>query len=275
MSGLVTRPDPFARASNLPTPKPPAGMVNRERQRAAAARLFAELGPDISMWRIRTAAGVSHGNGAGAYQTRDEVLGDILTEHVIALSNAVAVAQDDHARLAPAHLLERLIHAWLEAAARAPDAHRALLFCAHALPEQARRDLDLRLRITIELMQDAIIAAVPEIGAWSDAALLFYPLIRGLLCDPFDWNDRPEPGRRQTHARRLAGMLIAAAEAEATGFWPRCGAVDGAGLAFDPVTIDTRQARIRLRELLDAAELGADITITRRRKPVARVVRAR
>ncbi len=140
---------------------------------------------------------------------------------------------------------------------------------------QARRDLDLRLRIIIELMQAAIIAAVPEIGAWSDAALLFYPLIRGLLCDPFHWIDRPEPERRRADARRLAGMLIAAAEAEATGFWPCCGAVDGAGLAFDPVTIDSRQARIRLRELLDAAALGADITITRRRKPVARVVRAR
>lgn len=271
MSGLLTRPDPFAHASNVPTPKPLARIVNRERQRVAAARLFAELGPEVSLWRIRTAAGLS---GPGVYQTRDEVLADIVTEHLIALGRAVGAAQDDNAMLAPPHLLERLVLGWLDAAARAPDEHRTLLFCAHVLPEQTRRDIDLRLRIILEVIQAAVLAALPASAGWSDAALLF-PLIRGLLCDPFHWIDRPGPERRQADARRLAGMLIAAAEAEATGFWPRCGAVDGAGLAFDPVAIDTHQARVRLRELLDAAGMGADITITRRGKPAARMVRAR
>ncbi|MEO9188787.1 MAG: type II toxin-antitoxin system prevent-host-death family antitoxin [Acetobacteraceae bacterium] len=250
-------------------------MIQRERQRFAAARLFAELGPNVTLWRVRSSAGISNGNAAGSYQTIEELLNDVLTEHLAALSNAVSAAHDDAARFAPEHLLERLIRAWLDAVAESPHAHRTFLFCRHAVGEAARRDLDIRLRVIIELMQAAIAAAVPALSAKSDAALTMFPVIRAALSDPFRWLPPAEPETRQADARRLAGMLLAAAEAEANGAWPRCGAVEGAGRAFNPATLDCRQARIRLREVLDAAEAGGDITITRRGKPVARVIRVR
>lgn len=275
MPEVLAADRPFHARHGDRRPRPPAGMAQRERQRIAGARLFAELGPNVTIFRVRAAAGVGYATGPNAYQTIGELLADILTEHLFTLGNAVCAAHDDAARFAPEHLLERLIRAYLDAAAEAPHAHRAFLFCAHALPEAPRRDLDIRLRVIIELMQDAIAAAVPGLSAKSDAALILFPVIRAVLSDPFRWLPTAEPEARQADARRLAGMLLAAAEAEATGAWPRCGAVDGAGRSFNPVTLDCRQARIRLREVLDAAEAGGDITITRRGKPVARVIRVR
>ncbi|MEO8714451.1 MAG: type II toxin-antitoxin system prevent-host-death family antitoxin [Acetobacteraceae bacterium] len=253
----------------------PAGANQRDRQRIAGARLFAELGPTITLWRVRSAAGISNGNAAGSYQTVEELLADVLTEHLHALGNAVCAAHDDAARFAPEYLLERLIRAWFDAAAEARHAHRTFLSCTHALPEAPRRDIDLRLRIIIELMQAAIAAAVPALAEKSDAALILFPVIRAALSDPFQWLAPPDPGLRQADARRITGMLLAAAEAEAAGAWPRCGAVEGADRGFNPVTLDCRQTRVRLREVLDGAEAGGDITITRRGKPIARVIRVR
>ncbi|MGH7212403.1 MAG: hypothetical protein ACREF1_13195, partial [Acetobacteraceae bacterium] len=233
--------------------RPSTATLNRQRQRAAAARLFAEFGPNITMYRVRTAAGFSNGNGAGFYSTIEELRADLLAEHLAALTVAVCAAHDDAARFAPGHLLERLIRAWLDGVAAAPHAHRAFLFCAHALPEEPRRDLDIRLRVIIEMMQDAVAAAVPALAAKSDAALILVPTLRALLSDPFRWLEPPDPAARQADARRFTGMLLAAAEAEAAGVWPSCGGLEGAIPGIPPATIDCRQTRTRLREVLDGA----------------------
>ncbi len=275
MPGLSLAIDDAIRRRSADRSRPSTAAVNRQRQRVAAARLFAEIGPNITMYRVRIAAGFSNGNGAGFYPTIEELLADLLTEHLAALTDAVCVAHDDAARFAPEHLLERTIRAWLDVTAASPHAHRAFLFCAHTLPEQRRRDLDIRLRVIIEMMQDAIAAAVPALAARSDAALILFPTIRAMLSDPFQWLEPPDPALRQADARRLTGMLLAAAEAEAAGVWPRCGGLEGAAPGIPPATIDCRQTRTRLREVLDGAEAGQDITITRRGKPVARVIRVR
>lgn len=268
---LTLEDHPRSRAAK----RPPAGAINRQRQRAAAAQLFAERGTGIPLSIIRTAAGATAAWGPGTYLSTADLLADLLTDHLLALSAAVAAAQDAAAHLPPEALLERLIRAYLDAVAAAPHAHRAFLFCTHHLPEEQRRALDLRLRIVIETMQAALAAAVPALAANPEAPLLLFPTIRAVLSDPFGWPVPPEAAQRQADGRRLAGMLIAAAEAEATGVWPRLGRVAGAEPGLDPIALTCRRARARFRDVLRAAEAGADVTITRRGKPVARVLATR
>ncbi len=88
----------------------------------------------------------------------------------------------------------------------------------------------------------------------------------------FSWNRRV--ALRQRDARRLAGMLLAAARAETEGAWPLLGGTSGAA-SNRVIAVDIRAARARFSELLKAAERGADITILRRTRRVARLVSAR
>jgi prevent-host-death family protein len=250
---------------------PPAGWVARLRQRKAAARLFAERGLGVTLAGVRTAAGVGATSGAGAYLSIEELLYDLLTDHVFALSRAVCAAQEAHSRLPPEMLAERLIEAYLDAVAAGPDAHRAFLFCAHHLPEERRRGLDARLRFIIEMIHAALAEAVPGLAGASDSALRLFPAIRAALANPFHWPMAPEPAARAAEARRLAGMLIAAAEAEAAGSWRRLGRLAGAEPGMPPIDVSSRHVRPQLRVLLDAAEEGAEITITRHGRPVARL----
>ncbi len=256
-------------------PKPTRAAVeaeNRRRQLQAAARLFARQGPRITLDAVRSAAGVGH-SMPGVYVSVETLLEDLLIDHLLALTGAVCTAQDHFGDRAPEVLLEQLIRAWLEAMSLNLDAHRAYLFCRHRLNEQQQRALDLRLRLIIELMQAALSAAVPALpAARPDAALLLFPAIRAALSDPYHWPDPPDPAMRQADARRITGMLIAVAEAEAIGHWPRLGRLEGAEPGTPRIELSVRRARAGFRELLDAAEEGADILIKRRGKPAVRMV---
>ncbi len=256
-------------------PKPSRAAIeaaNRRRQLAAAARLFARQGSQVPLTAVRSAAGVGH-NMPGVYASVEILLEDLLTEHLLALCGAVCTAQDHFGDRAPEVLLEQLIRAWLEAMSHGLDAHRVWLFCRHRLSETQQRALDLRLRLIIELMQAALSAAVPALPAKRpNAALLMFPAIRAALSDPFHWPDPPDPAVRRADARRITGMLIAVAEAEAIGHWPRLGRLEGAEPGTPRIELNSRRARTEFRELLDAAEAGADILITRHGKPVVRMV---
>jgi AcrR family transcriptional regulator len=275
---LTDMPDPYfpdhdllSRSRNSPRPR--ASVADRQRMCAVGARLFAAIGPAVGMTQIRTEAKV-HNTSHGAHPTKQDLLADLLTEHLAALGAAVARAEEVAAGLAPEALLERLILAWMDGVAAAPDAHRAFLLCAHILPPDTQRALDLYRRIAIEQIQSALTAAVPALADHPEASLALYPLIRLLLSDPYSWPAPPESAERQSAARRLAGMLIAAAEAETLGHWPRLGLTQGPERGRPPLAVSYNQARVRLREILDGAEAGRDTIITRRGRVIARVVQA-
>jgi hypothetical protein len=244
----------------------------RARMRAAALPLLAALGPGLSIARIRAEARIHHPHGG--YPTVAALLADALSEHLHRLNHAVAAAEARTAALRPEARLEQLILAWSDTAAAAPDAHRVFLLCAHAVPPDTQQTLETYRRLAIERMEAALAAAVPALAARPEAALALYPLIRLLLSDPHAWPAPPDAEQRQSAARRLAGMLIAAAEAEATGHWPRLGAATGPAQNEPPPTLTAHQARANWSALLHDVGLGREFLITRHGHPAARLVRA-
>ncbi|HET6182860.1 MAG TPA: type II toxin-antitoxin system prevent-host-death family antitoxin [Acetobacteraceae bacterium] len=253
--------------------RPVQGLAERDRMRAAAARLLAVHGPEVTLTRIRVEAKV-HSTAAGTYTTLHHLMADLFSQHFAALGAAVAKAEDDQPGLAPEALLERLILAWLEGVAAAPETHRAYLLCAHALAEEHRRSIELRRRIAIEQMHAALAAAVPELAARPEAPDLFFPLFRLLLSDFHAWPASEASEAPAARARRIAGMLIAAAEAEARGNWLRLGPPGGLAPGRAPASVSANRARARFAVVLGAAAAGHEVLITRHNRPAARVVAA-
>lgn len=257
------------------------GVAERkQRVCAAAARLFAHDGFEAATAsRLNAAAKLTPSGFANLFASREEVLADLLTTHVLELMQEVGAAHDaaraGDAAASPARGLEMLLRAFLDAVAQRPDAHRAFLFCVHRLPEAPRSSVLLRFQIVLEWMRDELVAAVPALAADSVAQQTLLETIRALLSDPWRWPSPVGPEQRQRDARRIAGMLLAAARAETEGYWPLLGGTSGAPARPPIVAVDIRAARARFGELLRATEHGADITILRRTRPVARLVSVR
>ncbi|HET6184660.1 MAG TPA: type II toxin-antitoxin system prevent-host-death family antitoxin [Acetobacteraceae bacterium] len=239
--------------------------------RAAGIPVLAALGPGVSMNRICAAARVAH--GTPAYADTAALLAEALGEHLTALARSVEAAEAAADGLGPEARLERLLRAWIDSAAAAPDAHRAFLFCTHALPAEAGRGIELYRQLVVEQVEAALAAAVPAYAACKDAPLAFHPLIRHLLSDPNAWPVPPEPEARRACARRFAGMLIAAAEAEAAGYWLRLGAASGGnGEVLPPLA--AHLVRENWAAVLHDVSTGREFLITRHGRPVARIVPA-
>ncbi|HET6182681.1 MAG TPA: hypothetical protein VFA03_03695 [Acetobacteraceae bacterium] len=249
------------------------GESVRARLHEAAARVMAECGPRIALQPILIEAKVTSPRSIGAYSNIEALLADLLADHLLRLGAAVGAAEQEGAGAKPAALLERLILAWLDAAAAEPARHRVFLTCVHVLPDAVQRSLELRRRVAIEQMQAALSAAVPALRP--ESLLALYPLFCRMLSDVTIWPEPPAAEERRADARRIAGALLAIAEAEAAGHWPRLGRTEGPDPTLPPVTLDCRQIRRRFRHVLDAVLQGADIAITRRRRLVARIVPAR
>ena len=240
---------------------------------------FAAEGPDaVSIPRLTAAAGLPAGGVALLYGSRQAVLRDVLDAYLADLNEAVGAAHDAaHAAGAdptPERRLEVVVRGFVDATARHADAHRAFLFCVHRLEEAERRSALLRYQVVLETVLDVLAGAVPGLAkneAASEAAL---GTIRTLLSDPWRWQAPQAPPERQAGARRIAAILLATAAAETAGYWPAFGKTTGTDPSLKTVTLDLGTARARLGELVKAAELGADITLTRYGHRVARVVAA-
>ena len=238
--------------------------------RKHAARLFAEYGVGaVGLYRVAGAVGVSEPTLRHYYASRRDLLIDVLGEHLSGLNEAVGAAFD--ARPPGPTRLESVITAWLDHVAAEPHAHRALLFSARLLPGEERDEVALKHRICLETAYLALTSAVPALAERPDLTESLLGTMRALLDNPTAWPEPDSPEDRTRRARRVTGMLIAAALAETAGAWPVLGPAEPASV---PRLVECSQARARLKELLDAVSAGADITITRHGRPAVRLVRA-
>ncbi|MEO8715158.1 MAG: hypothetical protein ABI369_09105 [Acetobacteraceae bacterium] len=255
-----------------------AGVAERKHAIcAAAAPLFAAEGLEaISFTRLTTAAGMQPGTVANLYASCHEVLADVIDTHLLDLTREVGAAHDAaHAsEMAPVRRLEVVVRAFLDAVATRPDEHRAFLFCVHALPERERESILLRYQIVLEMVRDVLVAGTHGLEADTAACETLLGTIRTMLSDPWRWPRPHGPEQRRAEARALTGMLLAMARALAAGTWPNLGGVAGADPPIRLISIDLSAARTRFSEMVKAAELGADIALTRRGRCVARVVGA-
>lgn len=270
------RPD--ADRWNPPVPKQPARVPEAERAehiRRVGAALFAAEGVEaVTLSRLGSAAGAYAHMIARHYASPHAVLEDVLRTFLEELANAVGAAHDAaHAPAAdpaPERRLELVVRAFVEAVALHRDEYRALQFCVHRLDEEARGSVLLRYQVLLETIRELLESAVPALAGHDDARTTMLEVIRAQLSDPWSWQSPKGPEERAADARRITAILLAAATAETAGFWPALGKTKGAGVRT--LTLDVRNARARMSEVLKSAEHGIDITITRHGHRIARVV---
>ena len=194
---------------------------------------------------------------------------------MVRLTEAVCPAFDRFETAAPATRLEAVMLAYLDRVAQETDAHRTLLFCTHLL-DQRRGDLvRQRHAMILETMIETLAAAVPELAERPGAPAALLLTLRDLLSPAREWASVEEPEARRTRARRIVGMMLAAARAEAAERWAELGPAEGAPLAPRRVQVESRDVRVRIWELLDAVADGAEVVVTRRGVPAARLVGVR
>jgi len=279
-TGFALSERPSADRWNPPriVPRPPDRSERREHIRRVAARLFAAEGDAVSIARLTAAVGLPPGAVATLYGSRQAALGDVLDAYLADLNTAVGAAYDEaHASGAdptPERRLEVVVRGFVDATARHADAHRAFLVCVHRLEEAERRSALLRYQLVLETVLEVLAGAIPGLAKNAAVSETLLGTIRILLSDPWRWQAPLGPPERQAEARRIAAILLATAAAEKAGYWPAVGKTTGTDPALKTVTLDLGTARARLGDVVKAAELGADITLTRYGRRVARVVAA-
>jgi AcrR family transcriptional regulator len=263
-TGAASRP----RHDGVRAMKPPE-VQRRRLLRETAAPLFAEFGvAAVGLSRVALVAGVGKGTAERCFLNRDELLYDLLGEHVLALNATVCTAFDAAAPEGPWVQLDAVVAAWLEHVARHCAAHRCLLFCAHLLVPDRRERVAIRLRVLMETMMEPLVAATPGLAARTAAVESLLATLASLLNDTGFWPEPPAAEARAERAQLITGMMRAAAAAVMAGGWQGLG---GTGPAQ---VLDGSAVRARWREVLAAVGDGAEVVVTQRGKRVALVVRA-
>lgn len=256
--------------ARTPHPSPsfsPRSLQTRRALRQAGARLFAEYGPAaVGMDRVARAAGMGHGVAVRHFGNRDELLYDLIGTYAIDLQTSVCAAFDATEGEDQAARLEALVLAWLEHVAAHRHEHRCLVSCCHLLGQEARTSVAIRHDITLETMMEPLLALAPALAGRAEAVARLTALFAALLNDPSFWPTPPEGAERLARARAIAGMMRAAALAEAEGSWAGLGTRQGA------VVLETKRVRRQWGDVVRAVALGQDVVVTRRGKRVARVV---
>ena len=268
-AGALSRVSPRKRGELTPL------QVQRRRQlRDAAARLFAEFGAAaVGVRRVALEAHLAGGTAHEYYDNRDELLYDLLGEHVLTLNAAVCTAFDAAAPEGPGVQLEAVAAAWLAHVAQHRHAHRSLLFCGHLLLPDRRESLDIRVRVLMETMMEPVLAATPGLAERTASVESLLATLASLLNDTGFWPEPPGAEELRVRAQRIAGMIRAAARAEMGEGWPGLGG--GPGVVAGPSPeVETSTVRRRWREVLACVAGGTEVVVTRRGKRVARVVGA-
>ena len=274
---LADRPSAERWTPRVVAPRHPSPADRRRDICRVGAALFAAEGVDaLTITRLVGACGIDHHAFVRIYPSVAAVLEAVLNDFVADLNTDVGAAHDaahaPDADPAPERRLEAVVAGFIEAATRHADAHRAFLVCVHRVAETERGTLLLRYQVVLESVRDLLAAAVPALAENAEASDTLLGTIHTLLSDPWRWRSPRGPRERQAEARRVAGLLLAAAIAETTGVWPALGTIAGNRTGLKSLTIGVRTARARFSEMLKAAEFGMDITLTRHGKRVARMV---
>ncbi len=233
------------------------GEIELERRaavRAAAAELFAERGPlGVTRRQAGDAARVPVSAAERLYGSEAELLGDVLADFAHGLVMAVCVAFDRGEDFGPADRLEAVIRAWLDHVAGHRAANRAFLLGLPQAGEPYKAQVTSKYRTALDTVAEALVKVVPEFDVASDGLV---EMMRALLSDVWCWPDGSGVEGRGAAARRIAGVLTAAATAEARGTWAGFGPAAGMG-DVGPRVLDYTQARKRFSGVLDYVALGA------------------
>jgi AcrR family transcriptional regulator/antitoxin (DNA-binding transcriptional repressor) of toxin-antitoxin stability system len=198
-----------------------AALVKKQDIKRVAARLFAERGvAAVGLASVGMVAQLPNRGVSYYYRNREDLLGDILIDHVLCLTQRVGAAHDATEAASPVARLHALVLAFHETVLAARDAHRAMLFNIGLLPPRWQSAVLGRYRLLLDTFVEPVLAAVPDLPLEHARAALL-PLLERLLSGPVFWVEPvPTPpidadalGR---HARLLTQLLLSAARAIAT-----------------------------------------------------------
>ncbi|HTB48326.1 MAG TPA: TetR/AcrR family transcriptional regulator [Acetobacteraceae bacterium] len=193
----------------------------RRRLRDSASVLWAEQGMTACTVRgIALGAGVPHTMVFNLVGARDDVLAEIMLEHVITLSQQVRAAARQTSEASPPQRLEAMLTAYLDGIAASPHAHMLLHNALCVLPAASREAVRRRYRMLLDLLAQPLVLLAPSVGDTLAAELALTAV--GSVSDALLWVDPAARYEVAVTVRRLTAMLLAAVRS-AEGLGPQPG----------------------------------------------------
>lgn len=175
-----------------------------------SATLFAQHGfTGTSITMIAEACGVSKALMYHYYKSKDDVLFDLLADHLnhlIAKVDAAAAASDDKERLFA------ISSALLEAYRGADAEHQVQISSLKLLPQAQQSVLKELERKLVVVFSDAIAAALPAVANKHDVLKPLTMSLFGMLNWHYLWFRDGKGMTREAYARMAAGLVLAGAE---------------------------------------------------------------
>lgn len=169
----------------------------------AAASLFATRGFNgASVADIAKRGKISKGLVYHYYQSKEDVLYDVMISHVRALEDAAHEAVDGDA--APDRKLRELTHRFMALYVNAADRHKVLLNDLDHLPKARRAEIVAVQRRLIELVQKLLVEIEPALKRKSGASFAAAMLYFGQINWTHTWFDPRGP----VSAGALAEMAV-------------------------------------------------------------------
>lgn len=192
------------------------------RGRAAIALVRHGLG-GMSLHALARTMDLSASSLAYLYGTRDELLGDIVAEHLSGLTHAVCAAFDGAGDASPAVRLSAMLLALLDGIAADPHAHAVAVHGALGLTLRDREAAAVRWQVLLSTLAEPLGAASPALAARPGLARAMVQCVVGGCGDALAGFAGEDGMDRAAQAQRLAGMLLAGAGAERDGRGPAGG----------------------------------------------------
>jgi TetR/AcrR family transcriptional regulator len=201
-------------------PKPQAAAKKQVLQRAAA-RLFAQH--TCTEFGLRAVAQAAHLGPTTVYyyyRDRDDLLTDLLVNHVQAINAPVCAAFDATQEAAPHERMTALLAAFLAAVHADPDAHRTLRLNTALLSDAHRPRVVGRYRQILATLREALEGCVPALAGQPEMAKLLVRLVVGAMSESVAWFRDDGPMGAQDLAILLAAQMLVSARALTEGIWP-------------------------------------------------------
>ncbi|MDR3536869.1 MAG: TetR/AcrR family transcriptional regulator [Acetobacteraceae bacterium] len=164
------------------------------------------------------------------YGTREELLGDLVADHLLELTQRVCAAFDASGEAPPAARMTAMLLALLDGIAADPHAHAVATHGSLALSARDREATSLRWQVLLSTLAEPLIASSPTLAERPRLAAALVQCVAGGCGDAQAWFAGLDGLDRGAQARRLAGMLLAGAGAERDGHGP-AGGCGGPSLA--------------------------------------------
>jgi AcrR family transcriptional regulator len=176
-----------------------------------SARLFAEHGfAGTSITMIADACGVSKALMYHYYDSKDDVLFDILDDHLKHLVAVVEAAADSSAD--PRDRLIAIATALLEAYRGADAEHQVQISSLKLLPPAKQETLKEMERGLVRIVSDAIADALPAIAKKHDLLIPLTMSLFGMLNWHYLWFREGKGMTRDAYARMATGLVLAGAD---------------------------------------------------------------